>query len=32
MGVRGIDTADVVFDQVKVPPAQVIGGGFLLIM
>ena len=32
MGVRGIDTADVVFDQVRVPPAQVIGGGFLLIM
>ncbi len=32
MGVRGIDTADVVFDQVKVAPAQVIGGGFLLIM
>jgi len=32
MGVRGIDTADVVFDRVKVAPAQVIGGGFLLIM
>src|SRR5487761_279524 len=32
MGVKGIDTADVVFDQVRVPPAQVIGGGFLLIM
>ncbi|MBW4030205.1 MAG: acyl-CoA dehydrogenase [Acidobacteria bacterium] len=32
MGVRGIDTADVVFDDVKVSPTQVIGGGFLLIM
>ncbi|HEY5121055.1 MAG TPA: acyl-CoA dehydrogenase family protein [Acidimicrobiales bacterium] len=32
MGVKGIDTADVVFDQVKVAPDQVIGGGFRLIM
>jgi alkylation response protein AidB-like acyl-CoA dehydrogenase len=32
MGVKGIDTAEVVFDQVKVPADQVIGGGFRLIM
>ena len=32
MGVKGIDTAEVVFDQVKVAPTQVIGGGFRLIM
>ena len=32
MGVKGIDTADVVFDQVKVAPEQVLGGGFRLIM
>ena len=32
MGVRGIDTADVVFDKVKVAPHQVIGGGFRVIM
>ena len=32
MGVKGIDTGDVVFDNVKVPPDQVIGGGFRLIM
>jgi hypothetical protein len=32
MGVKGIDTADVVFDNVKVGPDQVIGGGFRLIM
>ncbi len=32
MGVKGIDTAEVVFDNVKIGPAQVIHGGFLLIM
>ncbi len=32
MGVRGIDTTEIVFDQVKVGPRQVIGGGFLLAM
>ena len=32
MGVKGIDTADVVFDDVTVAPDQVIGGGFRLIM
>jgi hypothetical protein len=32
MGVRGIDTADVLFDNVSVAPGQVIGGGFHLIM
>jgi alkylation response protein AidB-like acyl-CoA dehydrogenase len=32
MGVRGIDTADVVFENVKVSPDHVIGGGFRLIM
>ena len=32
MGVRGIDTADVVFDDVAVGPDQVINGGFRLIM
>jgi alkylation response protein AidB-like acyl-CoA dehydrogenase len=32
MGVRGIDTADVVFENVKVAPDQVLGGGFRLIM
>jgi alkylation response protein AidB-like acyl-CoA dehydrogenase len=32
MGVKGIDTADVVFDNVTVGPDQVIGGGFRLIM
>ncbi|NNN07899.1 MAG: acyl-CoA dehydrogenase [Acidimicrobiaceae bacterium] len=32
MGVKGIDTADVLFDNVKVAPEQVIGGGFRLIM
>lgn len=32
MGVKGIDTAEVVFDQVRVAPTQVIGGGFRLIM
>ena len=32
MGVKGIDTADVVFEGVKVAPEQVIGGGFRLIM
>ncbi len=32
MGVKGIDTAEIVFDQVKVGPRQVIGGGFALAM
>ncbi len=32
MGVKGIDTADVVFENVQVAPEQVIGGGFRLIM
>ncbi|HEY5302592.1 MAG TPA: acyl-CoA dehydrogenase family protein [Acidimicrobiales bacterium] len=32
MGVKGIDTADVVFENVAVGPEQVIGGGFRLIM
>jgi hypothetical protein len=32
MGVKGIDTADVVFENVTVAPEQVIGGGFRLIM
>jgi alkylation response protein AidB-like acyl-CoA dehydrogenase len=32
MGVRGIDTTEIVFDHVKVGPRQVIGGGFLLAM
>jgi len=32
MGVKGIDTAEIVFDDVKVGPAQVIGGGFALAM
>jgi alkylation response protein AidB-like acyl-CoA dehydrogenase len=32
MGVKGIDTADVVFEKVKIAPDQVIGGGFHLIM
>jgi alkylation response protein AidB-like acyl-CoA dehydrogenase len=32
MGVRGIDTADIVFDQVKIAPRQVVHGGFSLIM
>jgi alkylation response protein AidB-like acyl-CoA dehydrogenase len=32
MGVKGIDTTDVVFDNVAVGPQQVIGGGFLLAM
>lgn len=32
MGVRGIDTAEIVFDNVKVGPSQVIGGGFALAM
>ena len=32
MGVKGIDTAEVVFDHVKVGPSQVIGGGFALVM
>jgi alkylation response protein AidB-like acyl-CoA dehydrogenase len=32
MGVKGIDTTEIVFDQVKIGPRQVIGGGFLLAM
>ena len=32
LGVKGIDTADVVFENVAVSPDQVIGGGFRLIM
>jgi alkylation response protein AidB-like acyl-CoA dehydrogenase len=32
MGVKGIDTAEIVFDNVRVAPSQVIGGGFSLVM
>ncbi len=32
MGVRGIDTAEIVFSDVRVGPRQVIGGGFALAM
>jgi hypothetical protein len=32
MGVKGIDTAEIVFENVKVGPRQVIGGGFALAM
>jgi len=32
MGVKGIDTAEIVFDAVHVGPRQVIGGGFALAM
>jgi alkylation response protein AidB-like acyl-CoA dehydrogenase len=32
MGVKGIDTAEIVFDDVAVGPDQVIGGGFMLAM
>ncbi|MFI5036317.1 MAG: acyl-CoA dehydrogenase family protein [Acidimicrobiales bacterium] len=32
MGVKGIDTAEIVFDDVRVGPGQVIGGGFSLVM
>ena len=32
MGVKGIDTTEIVFDNVAVGPQQVIGGGFLLAM
>ena len=32
MGVKGIDTAEIVFDNVKVAANQVIGGGFALAM
>jgi len=32
MGVKGIDTAEIVFDDVHIGPGQVIGGGFLLVM
>ncbi|MGC1420150.1 MAG: acyl-CoA dehydrogenase family protein [Acidimicrobiales bacterium] len=32
MGVKGIDTAEIVFDHVAVGPDQVIGGGFMLAM
>jgi alkylation response protein AidB-like acyl-CoA dehydrogenase len=32
MGVKGIDTTEIVFDNVAVGPNQVIGGGFMLAM
>ena len=32
MGVKGIDTAEIVFENVQVAPSQVIGGGFMLAM
>ncbi len=32
MGVKGIDTTEIIFENVKVASHQVIGGGFLLIM
>ncbi len=32
MGVKGIDTAEIVFENVRVGPGQVIGGGFALAM
>ncbi len=32
MGVKGIDTGEVLFDNVAVGPEQVLGGGFLLVM
>ncbi|MDE3065307.1 MAG: acyl-CoA dehydrogenase family protein [Acidobacteriota bacterium] len=32
MGVKGIDTAEIVFSDVRVGPEQVLGGGFSLIM
>ena len=32
MGVKGIDTAEIVFEDVRVGPGQVIGGGFMLVM
>jgi alkylation response protein AidB-like acyl-CoA dehydrogenase len=32
MGVKGIDTAEIVFEDVKVAPGQLIEGGFKLIM
>ncbi|MEO9181178.1 MAG: acyl-CoA dehydrogenase family protein [Acidimicrobiales bacterium] len=32
MGVKGIDTAEIVFNDAKVAPSQVIGGGFALVM
>ena len=32
MGVKGIDTTEIVFTDVKVPASQVIGGGFALVM
>ena len=32
MGVKGIDTAEIVFNDVKIAPSQVIGGGFGLAM
>jgi hypothetical protein len=32
MGVKGIDTAEIVFANVAVGPEQVLGGGFLLVM
>jgi alkylation response protein AidB-like acyl-CoA dehydrogenase len=32
MGVRGIDTTEIVFEDVSIAPNQVIGGGFALVM
>jgi hypothetical protein len=32
MGVKGIDTTEIVFENVRVGPGQVIGGGFSLVM
>jgi len=32
MGVKGIDTTEIVFDEVAIAPSQVIGGGFALAM
>jgi hypothetical protein len=32
MGVKGIDTTEIVFNDVKIAPNQVIGGGFALVM
>jgi alkylation response protein AidB-like acyl-CoA dehydrogenase len=32
MGVKGIDTTEIVFENVKVGPQQIVGGGFLLAM
>jgi alkylation response protein AidB-like acyl-CoA dehydrogenase len=32
MGVKGIDTTEIVFNNVKIAPNQIIGGGFALVM